>query len=476
MKLKLILIFGILGVIIGCGGGDTSKTNNENRSDLEEKKLQIPTHVSVDIPSIFIKEEASTTEDFKKQLKSIVSETTIENENIRATHDQNQILIFLINSILQEIVDTCKNQEQCELSPDTIKLTFTDKIFNGLENLYTPFFFNTLNREKFLNKTISLGKIQFNKYNTNNNFQYWLIVDSSAIEKILFNLEESEELEEQIVYDFQWSENNLKFKFIITVYDTSKSFLSIQYSYQNIKPKIKQVNLLLYDRNEDSESSSTLILITNTEKKDTNITYKLDSQQIDSEKIIEKSISNQFLTRAILTENGGAYFYNQKNVLSHKLTSKLHREDIFDSNGTILNTIRCDSLEDEECDVYNPETWEENKKFSQLANIIYKDLNIEGGKLKEGQYYLLPPSFKDKEATFDNVINNQIGNFLIFKDEHQGTLDDRKYINQLDSLVIVYATDSEIKEPFLVKKESKPFEFIKEENRPDLSWIDTASF
>ena len=172
MKLKLILIFGILGVIIGCGGGDTSKTNNENRSDLEEKKLQIPTHVSVDIPSIFIKEEASTTEDFKKQLKSIVSETTIENENIRATHDQNQILIFLINSILQEIVDTCKNQEQCELSPDTIKLTFTDKIFNGVENLYTPFFFNTLNREKFLNKTISLGKIQFNKYNTNNNFQY----------------------------------------------------------------------------------------------------------------------------------------------------------------------------------------------------------------------------------------------------------------------------------------------------------------
>ena len=252
--------------------------------------------------------------------------------------------------------------------------------------------------------------------------------------------------------------------------------MSIQYSYQNIKPKIKQVNLLLYDRNEDSESSSTLILITNTEKKDTNITYKLDSQQIDSEKIIEKSISNQFLTRAILTENGGAYFYNQKNVLSHKLTSKLHREDIFDSNGTILNTIRCDSLEDEECDVYNPETWEENKKFSQLANIIYKDLNIEGGKLKEGQYYLLPPSFKDKEATFDNVINNQIGNFLIFKDEHQGTLDDRKYINQLDSLVIVYATDSEIKEPFLVKKESKPFEFIKEENRPDLSWIDTLSF
>jgi len=473
LKLKIILTISIISFFIGCGGNNSS-TSQENKiiNIKEEKNIQIPTDIGINIPSIFMNEDKITKEGGDRELELISSNTNDTLVNLKLVYDENQISIFLINYVLQDIIDECQDkfeQGGCELPKDTIKATFTKKFLNQLKTLDTPFYSINFNNKELLDKTFSLGKIEFNQYRSMDNFQYELIIDITKANEVLLQTK----IKDTIIYTVKWSKDNSRLFFTKGIYFENKISDLIKYSYYKMTPTIRKINYFISLK--DLKDSNDYVSFSNfTERRESDILYENSDLYIDVEKIAEKIVTNTYLVDVILNSKGGAYFHNQKGFISNELTDKLYAEEIFDKNGSILETVYCDIEEQKECDVYNSKLWENNINYSTLANIIYKDLSIEGGELKEGLYYFLPPNFKNKKLTFDNIMQNKIGSFIVFKGEREGRLKDRKYINQLRDLTIVYIQDSGGENPFLQEK-NRPFQLLKEEDRPNLSWIDTLN-
>ena len=453
---KILILTIIIPFFIGCGGGSSTQPLSSS-----EEEIRIPENLSIDIPKIFVLDEDLTQEFFKINSKQIIEEVFIESINYKIAFQDKETSILAANYALDDILSHCKDtpiNTACEIPKETITFTISQNFIDELLSIGT-LLSNSIDRQILLNETVSLGEVQFTQYDDSHSYQYQLKIDLTALDDIIFGTDTNNS------YNFQWSKDNSKLIYLYSQRFEDQEIYFNKWTYQQVSETSKQVSIVSRNLG-DEEVSDNLSFETFTQNDESNITYLSTLNKMYIEEIAGELFTDQFLTQLLLTNDGGFNFYNRSYYLSSELSNRGIYEDLFDNNGTVFSSIGC-LLEDTECNLYDPSTWQESQAYSSLIDINYKDLNIEGGELKEGVYYFLPSDF-NKTLTIENVVVSEIGNFMVYKNQRQGTVNKKAYQNNLDTLKIVYIKDTHSNNIFSEDLNDEPFEYVSKEQMPQL--------
>jgi hypothetical protein len=153
--------------------------------------------------------------------------------------------------------------------------------------------------------------------------------------------------------------------------------------------------------------------------------------------------------------------------------SKYRQDEVFDTNGTNVASTYCSDSEDEECTLYDASTWyidtNDSSLFEPFKAIGFNELKITGGNLKEGEYFLMKPDFNLTNPTAQEVLAQNVGSFLVFKEFKQGAIYDKSFIDKLNELPILYAKYNEVLKTPLASREPTLFDKVTDEDAPELS-------
>jgi len=461
---KLIRLY-ILVFVLGCG----------LMSQPDENGLQIPEQISVDVPKVL------SDGNFSKKIEKIkvprVEGDATGYEKVQEYISEVEAVVyeikanlFLGNHIISDIEKRCEEvafDNICTIPKDTLSLVVTQEVLDKLRVL-VPNIFRYGDTQSLKGERLFFGVVEFIRHDDNSTYHYSLQMDMSSINGRLAFYDTKKA--PRIIQLIKWSkDNNIIFSSITTKYENGLDFpWTLQY-YN--KPK-EEESMHLNDRtigNSDYPSTNRLFSLTNRyDENETSIVKlnSIESQETNSEVAIEQISS--FIK---LTKDLGIQKFTQTNSIFHS-QSKLNREEVFDGKGRLLATTYCDS-KSSECELYDSATWysdaEDESIFEPLADVNFEELKIDGGNLKDGEYFLLPLGHNVEELTAQKVLELRVGEFTILDQTRQGVLYDINFVDKLENLQLVYAQYNDNLDALLRDKEKRLFEVIKDENLPQIS-------
>ena len=462
---KLILLF-VFFVYIGCG--------LMGQPEKDEKGLQIPEKISVDVPKML--SDGTVTQKIEK-----IKVPRIEGDATRYEKVQGYITevesvvneiksnLFLGNHIIADIEKQCEEvalDNICTIPKETLSLIVTQEILDRLK-LLVPNVFEYGDTKSLKGERLFFGIVEFVKHDENSTYQYSLQMDMSNINGRLAFYDTQKA--PKIIQLIKWSDDeNRIFSSITTKYESGLDFpWTLQY-YNS--PKLEE-SMHLNDRtigNADYSSTNRLFSLTNKYDKNKTSIVKLNS--IESQETNSKVAIEQVSSFIKLTKDMGVQKFTQTNTLFHSYI-KLNREEVFDGDGLLLATTYCDT-ESSECDLYDSATWysdaEDESIFNSLSEVNFEELKIDGGSLKDGEYFLLPLGYDVAELTAQKVLELRVGEFTILGKTRQGVLYDISFADKLDKLQLVYAKYNDNLDALLRDKNKSLFEVVRSEYLPKI--------
>ena len=470
---KLILLF-ILFFSIGCGLMSQPKK--------DEKGLQIPEKISVDVPKVLsdgdmlkkiekikvprIEGDATRYEKVKKYISEV-----------EAVVNEIKSNLFLGNHIIADIENRCEEltfDKICTIPKGTLSLIVTQEVLDKLK-LLVPNVFEYGDTKSLKGEELFFGVVEFIKHDENSTYQYSLQMDMSQINgKLAFY---DTKKAPKIIQVIKWSEDtNTIFSSITTKYESGLDFpWTLQY-YNTPK---KEESMHLNDRtigNSDYPSTNRLFSLIN--RYDENATAIVKLNSIESQEEILVDDIEQLSSFIKLTKDIGVQKFTQTDSISvpnfddNSQILKLNREEIFDGEGKLLATTYCNT-ESNECELYDSSTWysdaDDESIFEPLASVNFEELKIVDGNLKEGEYFLLPLGHNIDELTAQKVLELRVGEFTILNNTRQGVLYDVSFGDKLEKLQLIYAKYNDNLDALLRDKDKRLFEVIKDEDLPQIS-------
>jgi len=463
---KLILL-SVLFISVGCGLMGQPKK--------DEKGLQIPEKISVDVPKVL--SEGNITQKIEKiKVPRIEGDATKYQKvqeyitEVEAVVYEIKANLFLGNHIITDVEKRCKEvsfDTICTIPKDTLSLVITQEVLDKLK-LLVPHVFDYGDTKSLKGKKLFFGIVEFIRHYDNSTYQYSLQMDMSNLNGQLAFYDTKKA--PKIIQLIKWSKDtNRIFSSITTKYQSGLDFpWTLQY-YNT--PKLEE-SMHLNDRtvgNSDYPSTNRLFSLTNRyDENETSIVKlnSIESQETNLEVAIEQVSSFIRLTKDI-----GVQKFTQTNTVFHS-QSKLNKEEVFDGEGWLLATTYCDT-KSSECDLYDSSTWysdaEDESIFEPLADINFKELKIVGGNLKDGEYFLLPLGHVVAELTAKKMLELRVGEFTILDGTRQGVLYDMSFVDKLEKLQVVYTKYNDNLDALLRDKDKRLFEVVKSEDLAQIS-------
>ena len=461
---RLILLY-ILIFILGCG----------LMSQPDENGLQIPEQISVDVPKV-LSDGNSSKKMEKIKVPRIEGDATGYEKvqeyisEVEAVVYEIKANLFLGNHIISDIEKRCENvavDKLCTIPEDTLSLVVTQEVLDKLRVL-VPNIFSYGDTQSLKGERLFFGVVEFIHHDENNSYHYSLQMDMSSLNGRLAFYDTKKA--PKIIQLIKWSkDNNTIFSSITTKYESGLDFpWTLQY-YNTPK---QEESMHLNDRtigNSDYPSTNRLFSLTN--KYDENETSIVKLNSIESQETNSEVAIEQLSSFIKLTKDLGVQKFTQTNTVFQSY-NKLNREEVFDGEGRLLATTYCDSKSNE-CDLYDSSTWysdaEDESIFEPLTEVNFKELKIDGGNLKDGEYFLLPLGHNVAELTAQEMLELRVAEFTILDQSRQGVLYDMRFADKLEELQLVYAKYNDNLDALLRNKDKRLFEVIKNEDLPQIS-------
>jgi hypothetical protein len=463
---------GIL-IIIGCGVQNSPK---------EEQSIFIPEKISVAIPNT-LKEPTTPISKSSKQSKIEVEPHGGTSEGYQRLTGNTFVIdsiirdikfnIVLENRVMPTIQKLCKDvplNTVCTIPNNEVELNITEILISEYEKFY-PRRFNI--NENIVGKTIPFNAIEFVRYDNNHSYQYALNVNLTQIYNQLFTKDYiSDANYKHMIQNVQWSEdNNTVLSTLDTGYEENVSEYPWTLHYKK-QPNIEET-MHLFHKELVSLQPSMIFNFDLMTKDDQNRTTIFKMNEIQ-ERFSFDSLSYSSLSSygEVHADKGlERYTLNQyDNVYGN---SKYRQDEVFDTNGTNVASTYCSDSEYEECTLYDASTWyidtNDSSLFEPFNEIGFNELKIIGGNLKEGEYFLMKPDFNLTNPTAQEVLAQNVGSFLVFKEFKQGAIYDKSFIDKLNELPILYAKYNEVLKTPLASREPTLFDKVTDEDAPELS-------
>ena len=461
-------------IIIGCGVQNNPK---------EEQTVFIPEKISVTIPNA-LKESTIPITKSSKRSKIEVEPNGGDSEGYKHLTDNTFVIdsiitdikfnIVLENRVMPSIQKLCKDtplNRVCPIPTNSIMLNITETLISEYEKFY-PKQFNI--NENIVGKSIPFDAIEFVRYDNNHSYQYALNVNLTQIYNQFFTKEYIFDANyKYMIQNVQWSEdNNTVLSTLDTGYEDNVSEYPWILHYKK-EPTIQETMHLFHKELVSLEEPSSMFNFDLTRKNDQNKTTIFKLNEIN-ERFSFDSVSHSSLSSygELHADKGfERYSLNQYNNVYGD--SKYWQDEVFDANGTNIASTYCSDSEYDECSLYDTSTWyidtNDSSLFEPFKAIGFNELKITGGNLKEGEYFLMRPDFNLSNPTAQEVLAQNIGNFLVFKEFKQGAIYDKNFIDKLNDLPILYAKYNEVLKVPLALREPTLFDKVTDLDAPKLS-------
>lgn len=471
-KINVVTVFLVVSIFIGCGVMAQPK---------EDNKLQLPEKVSVDVPKV-LRDKNSTKQIEKIKVDRIEGEATGYTKvqeyitEVETVVNEIKSNLFLGNQIMGDVENYCEGtvlNAICTIPNQTLSLLVGDDTIETLR-LLVPAFFEFGNPATLKGEELFFGVVEFVRHDANDTYQYSLQMDMSEINGRLAFYDTKNA--PKIIQLIKWSEDeNRIFSSITTKYENGLDFpWTLQYYNNPNDEESMHLNDRTIGNNDYPSTSRIFSLAKKYDEKETSF-VKLNS--IESETLNLGTSIEQLSSFIKLSNEGGVQKFTQTNNFLNT-HSKTNREEVFDTNGTLLATTYCiNSTIDSGCQLYDPATWyidtDDELIFDAISEVYLEELKIDNGNLKDGEYFLVPVGEDVTKLTAQEVLELRVGEFTVIEERRQGVLYDISLVDKLDGLQIVYTKYNDNLDALLVNKENVLFEVISKENRPEISlWKD----
>ena len=466
---RTVIIVGLL-LIWGCGVHQTPD---------KEEQVFIPEKISVEIPKLLT--PSNNKEKILKEQK--IQEEFFGGKATGYRDVQNYIAflenvitdikfnIIIGNSSIVEIEKLCKSvplNQVCSLPTNTVFINIDESLISRYEAFYPNEF--RIN-EKSVGKKISYDWVEFIKHDTTQTYQYEIQLNMTKIFQSLYAKEYIFDANlTSMVQNVKWSDdNNTILSSIIYSYDDNTTYPWTVH-YEN-KPKVEETMHLHDKQIENTPQPSSMVNFDLTNRYDENETSIYKFNEIKEDFSFQTLNFTTYSAYGELTKGDGFQTFSKNTFDKEFGDSKIRTQEIFRHNGDLIATTYCSS-DDEACNVFEPATWyiesEKETSFEAVEAVSFDELNITGSDLKEGEYFLLPANYDTSSLTAQAVLADNVGTFIVFKSLNQGALYDRKYLNDLETLQVVYARYNDELEKPLSKKSKVLFDVLSDIERPKI--------
>lgn len=429
--------------------------------------LSLPDKISVEIPKVLKSKEDQNT----AQNKILVERIEGQASGYRAVKeytdkflevlDEMHFNLFLGNLVIKDIEKQCKStpiNTICTLPPNSLSFIVNDKIVAQHKTLFDLSFAVNRPLSNLLHQELFFGEIEFIKHDLNASYHYSLQMDmSNIINKLNFEITPP-----TILQHIQWSE------------DKNQTFSSLS---KTLADNDNNAWTLLFYAKENEEKMHLSDYSYNILQGFINRTFSLDKveeqyhAQLNSITSIpirnNVTVETQHSSRIGLNPNEGFQKFTQTDRANNYY--KINKEEVFDSNGSLLATSYCDS---DACKLYDTTTWyiDNNESlFEPLKKIGFEELKVTENTLKEGEYLLVPKEYAIDKMSRQEVLDVRVGEFVKLKELTQGILYDTSYRYKLDELQLLYTVYNTQLGSSLKDKPKKLFEVITQENLPNIT-------
>jgi len=475
MKANNILVsIGLSFLLLGCNSDSSKSTTSEMQ------KVSVPTTMEMKLP----KPLKSSSATKQKQLKKVEKDSTNKNrgylelkEKVSVAESELTMVkvnLYLADKLMPQIQEACADiplAQTCEIADGELSFLLDSEMKNDIMEIIGE----TIDDDT-PDETLALGKTTFTIYGDDEDYQYVLVMDMTAMSL------ESETDTATYLQTLKWSKDETH---ILSIYSkkneemtqtTSSRYIvgedgqtqmEIDESFNGISKISTASSSTVFDEN------GTVVNLENDtptiEKIDDTFHFKLTNKE-DYFKIVSNSAylenENQIYSDSSVGEvsDKGGYL-NFKGVF---LDNEYREVNKFDANGDSVFSAYCDGSEG--CDLNDETTWIEqgDTTFEPDIEAQMTELSVTGGALKKGSYLLLAPNSDISQLTTKEIFDAAIGDIYVDKEVTFGTLYQKEYLSSLESLVMVRLIFNMGEEPIDPEKDIK-FELVKAEERPQLS-------
>lgn len=466
-----LFISTVLVVIWGCG---------VHQNPDKEDQIFIPEKISVEIPELL-----SSTSNEKNAKQQKIEEEFFGGEATGYQDVQNYIAfledtikgikfnIIIGNSSIVKIQSICKSipiDEICTIPANTLFVTIDKSLIEQYETFFPDSFDID---EDSVGKEVPYDLVEFVKHDENSTYQYDIQLKMTEIFKALYTKEYiSDANVTSVVQNVKWSDNNNTILSSISYGRDDNTSIDWTVHYEN-RPDIEE-HMHLHDKVvENIPEESSMVNFDLTSKYDVNETSIYKFNEINEKfSVGEGTLSlNTYSAYGELTKGNGFQTFSQTEIDETFGDSKIRTQEIFTNSGELIATTYCSSF-DEACNIFEPSSWyiesEDEISFEHVEAVSFDELNITSSILKEGEYFLLPLNYDTSLLTAQAVLDDNVGTFIVFKGLNQGALYDRTYLNDLETLQIVYARYNDNLAKNLSQKSSVLFEVLLESEKPKI--------
>ena len=493
----MVILF--LLVIFGCGGDTEPET---------KISMRIPIKIDIEMPKVITVSDDEFREHLGEQEKT--SAQRLEDENnyreikpitltIEQRFNETKFDIAMVNSVMDKIEKRCKDtpiNKVCKIPKGSIEFLFDKQIVDELMGFVSRKKISDVDANSLIGKSLYFGLVEFVRHDENSSYTYSLMMDSTDIENMFFSIEESK----PYIKTLKWSKDRHKF-FYSSLVDSERTTLY----YQNIPNSGERAYLTHFIFSEMPFVSNTHIFDLSRENNHTD--FLLDIKTVDIDTIYETQRFYQKHSYLQISEKNGycsTDFYNrypevvvdENNVIQELYyNSRMDiSHQVFDKNGKIeasrycepfANAIAGDLSAQRECRYEDITTWTtdsaDDSLFEPFDKLYFREIWIgmnystEEGRLKSGEYFLLPPKLSVTNLTMEKVLKHRVASFVIFEgiEGYYGFVYDKRYADMLDETVhkrlnefqIVYAKYNHDLNLSLANRVVE-FEVISDEVRP----------
>jgi hypothetical protein len=468
---KIFTSIGLSLLLLGCN------SNNSISNTVETQKVSVPNTIDMKLPKAL--ESSSKTQKYlEKTDKTLANKsrgyTQLKDEVAGAEAERKvvQINLLLAEKIMPQIQEACEDTplvQTCEIEDGELSFVLDVQMRNDIANILGESF-----PSNTPDKKMTLGKTTFTQHADSEDYQYTLSMDMSAM---IRRVETDKTIYTQII---KWSKDESR---VWSIYgqenEESTSNISLRYFKDEngqTQMEIDEEFKSLGDSHVASTStvtiSDSMISVENdtpsVEKVEEEFHFKItnkddyfkiisNSHYVENDKKIESSSSV-----GEVSDDGG--YLNFRGIF---LANEYREKEKFNANGNVIFSGYCDSSQ--ECDLNDESTWLEHgdNTFEPAIEVEFVELSINGGNLKEGMYLLLASNTDISKLSVEEVFDATIGNIYVSNNFTYGSLHTKKYLTQLDTLLLVHVIldiESVKKDPL---KEGS-FELVNAENRPVL--------
>jgi hypothetical protein len=447
----------------------------------KEEQVLIPEKISVDIPKLLSLEEGNGSSSSKQQkiqeeffggeatgyqdvqgyigfLESVIKEIKFNN--------------VIGNTIVLDVQEHCAKvvlDEVCSVPSNTFFL----KVDEALIAQYEVFFPKAFRiNEESVGKSIAFDEIEFIKHDENHTYQYDIQLDLTQISNALYKKDFIFDANlSKVVQNVKWSEdNNTIFTSISPSYEDNVTY-PWTISYQN-RPTVEE-RMYLWSNNVDLlPKPSDMVTFDLRKKEDENETSIYKFNEIKEKNSFGEVSLSTYVAYGELSKTNGFQTFSQTESSESDGESKTKKQEIFTNEGALIASTYCDSYS-AECSLYDSSTWyidnADETLFDFVDAVAFDELNITATNLREGEYFLLPANHTIQERTIQEIIEASVGNFVVFKGLAKGALYDRGYVNDLNTLQVVYARyNNDLVLP-LSEQDNRLFDVLLEAERPQIT-------